>query len=201
MIAKTTLAAAVLAAGLSLHAPAASAQQFLVSGLNSFCIEAAGGATQGAAVVNNTCVGTSTTQHVRFSGRGELRIGQMCLDAAGGQGRPGDRVVMWPCSGAANQQWALDGGRLVGINGLCLDVANNNLFPRAGLVVWTCNGGANQRWSLGTLKPATTVGLNPQQADKAFQAKPQNAAPVIAAGGGNVIAAGGGNVIAAGGGN
>lgn len=178
----------------------ARADGLVVSNLTSFCMDAQGGSNAaGTPIIMYWCTG-AWNQTIQFTGAGEMRIGGRCLDAAGGT-RQGAQIILWDCHGGANQKWQIQGDRVTQ-GGLCIDVWGAVPAPWIGVQLWPCHGGSNQSWRGGRLAAATSLGIDPNQANAAFQQGVSgNKAAIVAAGGGNIVAAGGGNIVAAGGGN
>lgn len=75
----------------------------------SLCMNARGGARNGAPVILWRCDDAANENWVYSSaagGRYFLRASGLCLDDPGFSRRDGTRLVVWRCNGGANQRWS-----------------------------------------------------------------------------------------------
>ncbi|WP_028813362.1 ThuA domain-containing protein [Streptomyces flavidovirens] len=121
-----------------------------VKGVNSKCLDVAGGATgDGTRVQLWTCNGAAA-QKWSLPGDGTFRALGKCLDVSGGGTADGTKIQLWTCNGTGAQQWQPqpDGTVRNPRSGGCLDAEGATWNDGTRVHLWSCHTGPNQKWLL-----------------------------------------------------
>ncbi|ETK30922.1 hypothetical protein MPTA5024_37645, partial [Microbispora sp. ATCC PTA-5024] len=149
----TAVLATLLAAALTLSAPASAATTPLIGVGSGRCLDVTGvSQTNGTQVQIWDCNGQNNQQWTTTSAS-ELRVyGSKCLDVNGGGTADGTSVIIWDCNGQNNQKWRLNSDGTITAIGAnkCLDVVGAGTANGTKVQIYTCHTGTNQRWTTGT---------------------------------------------------
>lgn len=194
----------------------------IVNNDGGVCIDAEGGARDGARLIAYACNG-QPNQMVTIDNR--LRFGSLCAQAD--SRNEGSEIHLHSCSGNDSLQgfawWRNNESGSCTAQNPCIGHNSGRVLAAAGsyfpgnrpLCLWSYHGISNQHWKTGhhaSLQAGSVVLFPSWVTQVRVDGKPGvstvsnglitvDGAGVIAQGGGNVIAQGGGNVIAQGGGN
>ena len=189
----------------------ANAANVIVSKQGGKCLNAEGGARDGARIIAYNCSG-APNEDFRLE-QGRLMLGGMCAQAD--TRKEGSEVRLRRCdlsgNGNALQNFAPRSGNTIGHNtGHCLDLKGGIVgavfakipWVNQPAVLWGCHGQDNQAWFKGNFRSGANIAVGTKfwvpGVVGAFEMRSGN---VVASGGGNVVASGDGNVVASGGGN
>ncbi|OEJ28397.1 glycosyl hydrolase [Streptomyces agglomeratus] len=121
-----------------------------VKGVNSKCLDVAGGSSADGTQVQLWTCNAGAAQRWTLPGDGTLRALNKCLDVSGGGTADGTKIQLWTCNGTGAQQWQPqpDGTVRNPRSGKCLDAEGGTWNDGTRTHLWTCHTGANQKWTL-----------------------------------------------------
>lgn len=129
-------------------------------------------ATDGAAIIQNSCNGTDNEQWVLrpFQDAYQVVVKHTgkCLNVSSGLTTDGAAIIQWPCVGAANELWYAkpqgDYFQLVAKHsGKCLNVNGGSQNNAEKIIQWSCAATNNEFWRISGLSHTTVLAKHSNQ--------------------------------------